>query len=30
MRILTAKDGKGKIMIGDEYQSQIPQFVSKN
>lgn len=30
MRILTAKDGKGKIMVGDEFQASVPTFSSKD
>ena len=27
-RFLTAKDGRGKILLGDEYQAELPQFLS--
>jgi len=27
---LTAKDGRGRIMIGDIYQARLPEFLQKN
>lgn len=29
-KFLTAKDGKGKIMIGEEFQANLPIFLPRN
>jgi hypothetical protein len=29
-KFLTAKDGRGKIMIGEDYQADMPEFLAKN